>query len=184
MIETTWISESSFLLLLETKFLTSKSCNTLWKKSMHEHMWLIFVVFICNYLFWFFLDILTLKTFNLHADHEGFRLPGTIKLLNYVLLLSGIPSGIYIYVYFQVLRFLYKPSFTRRDESLVWRNFFPKNATKKAFHGGDFWRKFMGRGTRRNSWSDRIKEGGGGMHFTIICKTHKNYGRIYPWINS
>ena len=57
MIETTWISESSFLLLLETKFLTSKSCNTLWKKSMHEHMWLIFVVPTCNYLFDFFLTL-------------------------------------------------------------------------------------------------------------------------------
>ena len=38
MIETTKMSESSILLLLETEFLTSKSCNILFKKSMHEHM--------------------------------------------------------------------------------------------------------------------------------------------------
>ena len=42
MIKTTWMSESSIILLLETEFLTSKSCNTLWKKSMLEHMWPIF----------------------------------------------------------------------------------------------------------------------------------------------
>ena len=47
--------ESSILLLLETEFLTWKSCNTLRKKSMHEHMRLIFVVPTCNYLFVFFL---------------------------------------------------------------------------------------------------------------------------------
>ena len=28
--------------------------------------------------------------------------------------------------------------------------FFPKRATKKAFHGGDFWEKFKGRGTWRD----------------------------------
>ena len=55
MIETTWMSESSILLLLETEFSPSKSCNTLWKKLMHEHMWLIFVVPTCNDLFGFFL---------------------------------------------------------------------------------------------------------------------------------
>ena len=47
--------ESSILLLLETEFLTWKSCNTLWKKSMREHMRLIFVVPTCNYLLDFFL---------------------------------------------------------------------------------------------------------------------------------
>ena len=55
MIETTWMSESSIFLLLETEFAPSKSCNTLWKKLMHEHMWLIFVVPTYNYLFDFFL---------------------------------------------------------------------------------------------------------------------------------
>ena len=32
MIETIWMSESSILLLLETEFLSSKSCSTLLKK--------------------------------------------------------------------------------------------------------------------------------------------------------
>ena len=57
MIESTWMSESSVLLLLETKFLTSKLCNIYEQKSMHEHMWLIFVIifFIFIYLIFFFL---------------------------------------------------------------------------------------------------------------------------------
>ena len=54
-IEATWMCESSILLWLETKFLTSKSRNTLRKKSIHEHMWLIFVVPTSNYLFDIFL---------------------------------------------------------------------------------------------------------------------------------
>ena len=55
-IKTNWISESS-ILLIETEFLTSKPCNALSRKSMHEHMWLIFVVPTCNYIFDFFLKI-------------------------------------------------------------------------------------------------------------------------------
>ena len=50
------ISESFILLLIETEFLASKSCNSLWKKSMHEYMWLIIsVVPTCNNLFDYFL---------------------------------------------------------------------------------------------------------------------------------
>ena len=56
LIKTTSMSESSILLLLEAEILTSKSCNTLCKKSMHKHMWLILVVPTCNYLFEFFLS--------------------------------------------------------------------------------------------------------------------------------
>ena len=43
-IETTWMPESSILLLLETEFLTSKSCNTLLKKI---NAW-AYVVYICG----------------------------------------------------------------------------------------------------------------------------------------
>ena len=89
------MSESSILLLLETEFLTSNSCNTLWKKSMHEHMWLIiFVVPRCNYFFVFFLDIFTLKTVNLYAVYVGSHLPGTIKLLHHALIYSSLMISI------------------------------------------------------------------------------------------
>ena len=89
MIETTWMSESSILLLLETEFLTSKSCDTLWKKSMHEHMWLIFAVATCNYLLEIFLTFWLGKP----STHMLFMwgLCDTIKLLHY--------SHIYIYTY-------------------------------------------------------------------------------------
>ena len=91
MIDIIWMSESSILLLLETEVLTSKSCNTLWKKSMHGHMWLIiFVVPRCNYFFVFFLDIFTLKTVNLYAVYLWSHLPGTIKLLHYALIYSSL----------------------------------------------------------------------------------------------
>ena len=81
--------------------------------------------------------------------------------------------------------------------------FFPKRASKKAFHGGDFLGKFMGTGTWRDSWSDRIKVGGAkcilqwsvnqetvnlfpnhiGI-FTWRINPGKNCGSIYPWVNS
>ena len=51
MIESTWMSESSVLLLLEAKFLTSKLCNTLWTKI---NAW-AYVAYFCNYLFYFYL---------------------------------------------------------------------------------------------------------------------------------
>ena len=38
------LTESSILLILEVEFLTSKSCNTSWKKSMYEHVTYFFVV--------------------------------------------------------------------------------------------------------------------------------------------
>ena len=72
MVETTWMSESSILLLLETEFLTLKLCNTLWKKSMHEHMWLTFVVSTCNYLYDFFLTIWLWKPFTYMLFIWGF----------------------------------------------------------------------------------------------------------------
>ena len=50
------LNNSSVLLILEIGFLTSKSCNTLWKKSMYEHMWLIFCGTHMQWLFCFLLE--------------------------------------------------------------------------------------------------------------------------------
>ena len=53
-----------------------------------------------------------------------------------------------IFTGLQVLRCLCKPSFTMLCSSLNYGEIFStKRATKRAFHGGDFWEKFMGRGT-------------------------------------
>ena len=87
--------ESSILLLLKTEFLTWKSCNTLWKKSMHEHMWLIFVVPTCNYLFDFFLKSWLWK-------------PLTYMLFMWVSSsrhhkITTLCSLIYIYIYIQYI---------------------------------------------------------------------------------
>ena len=50
------LTDSSIILTLGLEFLTSKSCNILWKKSMYGHMWLIFCgTHTCNDLFEFFL---------------------------------------------------------------------------------------------------------------------------------
>ena len=78
----------------------------------------------------------------------------------YVCILTGL----------QVLRFLCKPSLTMLCSSLKHGGIFsPKRATKKAFHGGDFWEKFMGHmeGLMIRSYQGR----GGKMHFPIIFKS-------------
>ena len=89
MIESTWMSESSVLLLLETKFLTSKLCNTLWIKI---NAW-AYVAYFCNYLFYFYLfnfffvvDILTLEIFNLHAVYVGFHVSPKTTFLTFKIL--------------------------------------------------------------------------------------------------
>ena len=41
--------------------------------------------------------------------------------------------------------------------SSMERFFFPKGPTSKAFHGGAFWGKFMGRDTWRDYRSNQIK---------------------------
>ena len=64
------------LLLLETKFLTSKSCNGLWKKSMHEHMWLILAVPTCNYFFDFLLNFWHWKPLTPMLLMSGFSFQG------------------------------------------------------------------------------------------------------------
>ena len=59
----------------------------------------------------------------------------------------------YIYIYIYTYRlpgtqiFMQAlPSFTMLRSSLKYGGVFsPKKATKKAFHGGDFWEKLMGR---------------------------------------
>ena len=85
MIETTWMCESSILLLLETKFLTSKLCNTLWTKI---NAW-AYVAYFCNYLFYFYLFnfffflILTLEIFNLHAVYVGFHVSPKTTFLTF-----------------------------------------------------------------------------------------------------
>ena len=56
------------------------------KKSVHEHTWLIFCGTHMQEHFLSFLEIFTLKTFNLDATYVGFHLSGTLKLLNYDLL--------------------------------------------------------------------------------------------------
>ena len=67
---------------------------------------------------------------------------------------------IYTYVYLQayrLLRFLFKPLFTMLCSSLKYGGIFSsKKATKKAFHGGDFWEKFMERATLRDGTNDHI----------------------------
>ena len=106
----------------------------------------ISVVPTCNELFDFFLEILTLKTFNLHVVYEGFRLPVTSKLLHYTLLY------IYMYIIYEYISSLMKIHALKKTckynlnlhlpcyvPPQVSRDFsFPKRATKIAFHGGDF----------------------------------------------
>ena len=48
------LTDSSTLLILQIGFLTSKSCNTLWKKSVYDHMWLIFLWYAHAITFLFF----------------------------------------------------------------------------------------------------------------------------------
>ena len=54
--------------------------------------------------FFSFLDIFTLKTFNLHAVYVGFHLQGTLKLQNYVYILYII---IIIYIYYIIIYIIY-----------------------------------------------------------------------------
>ena len=62
-----------------------KIMQYLWKKLMHELMWLIFVVPTYNYLFDFFLIFWLWKSL-IYMLH----LPGTIKLLHYTFICSII----------------------------------------------------------------------------------------------
>ena len=94
-----------------------------------------------------------------------------------------------MYVYFQVLRFSCKPSFTMLCPSLKYGGtFFPKRATKKLFMGKSFRENLWGGvHDQRDSCSDGIMEEllirpyqvrGSKMHFTIICKSIK--GKSFP----
>ena len=105
-IKTNWISESSILLLIETEFLTSKPWNALSKKSMHEHMWLIFVVPTCNYIFDFFLKMwlwkpLTHMLFMWVYGVSSSRYHRITILCPYINTYTYIHIYIYIYIYTQ-----------------------------------------------------------------------------------
>ena len=105
---------------------------------MHEPMWLNFVVPTCNYLFLFFLDILT----------------------------------VCIYIYIPCIYIPYMPYHTMLFSSLKYGGIFsPKRATKKAFHGGDFWGKIYGEGYTEGLMIRSDQSSSSKMHFSIICKS-------------
>ena len=103
-------------------------------------------------LFSFFLEISTLKTFNLHAVYVKFDLRGTIKLLHYAIMCNIYRIYIciiYIYIYIKVLRFLCKPSFTMYCPSLEYEGIiFSKKSYLKSFSWGRllekiYWERYM-----------------------------------------
>ena len=53
----------------------------------------------------------------------------------------------------------------------VWRDFSPKRATKKAFHGGDFLGKIYGEGYTEGLMIRSDQSSSSKMHFSIICKS-------------
>ena len=79
---------------------------------------------------------------------------------------------VYIYIYIPCIYIPYMLYHTMLCSSLKYgRIFSPKRATKKAFHGGDFWGKIYGEGYTEGLMIRSDQSSSSKMHFSIICKS-------------
>ena len=83
-----------------------------------------------------------------------------------------LTSWLCVYIYIPCIYIPYMPYHTMLCSSLKYgRIFSPKRATKKAFHGGDFWGKIYGEVYTEGLMIRSDQSSGSKMHFPIICKS-------------